>query len=257
MPLTTKQFAPKKSWREPAMIAAGAVAVLVAIFVMASACGGDNPPPPVAAQGGDTAETASSGAATSTASTVAKGSLVPQVPEPARSSSDADWLTRPPQGISWQRVDGVPLPFSASDGPTDISGALASGYTHTPQGAAVAALQISMRLIFSPDFAAVVNHQTSVSEDERRQLLTARSAQPSIDADAVGASTLQPAAFKVGDYSDAAATIYFAYPTQTGSYRVARTAVEWSGGDWKYTGRMSSSAPELPDTTDLSTFTRL
>ncbi|GAC85211.1 hypothetical protein GP2_031_00230 [Gordonia paraffinivorans NBRC 108238] len=63
-------------------------------------------------------------------------------------------LTQPisaPQGLEWQKVYGVPMPFSTSDGPTTISAeGVPSGFSRTPQGAALATLQILMRITYGP-----------------------------------------------------------------------------------------------------------
>ncbi|MFB7878519.1 hypothetical protein ACFC06_25010 [Nocardia sp. NPDC056064] len=193
-------------------------------------------------------------AATTVATTAAKGSLVPQIPL-TRSPADSDWLTAAPRGLSWQRVDGVPLPFTGSDGPSRIDGAVATGYTHTPQGATVAALQIGMRLLYSPDFARVLDIQTAISPADRHQILTARLSQPRLDPAAVQASTVAPAGFKIGDYTGDAATIYYAYPRASGPYRITRQAVVWRDGDWRYSSELN--APALPDTADLTGFTPL
>lgn len=251
MALVTKEFAPKKPWKQKGIIAAAA-AVVAAVVVIVAVSGGDETDSTTAAD-----DTVAATSTTSAPTSTAKGSLVPQIPSAAKSSADPDWLTAAPQGISWQRVDGVPLPFSASDGPTRIEGAVAEGYTRSPQGAALAAIQIAMRLVFSPDFESVVTEQTAVSSDERQQLIAARAGQPVINAEAVTAATMQPAAFKIGAYTDTDATIYYAYPAQGGTYRIARMAVTWQDGDWKYTGRMSPDAPELPATADISSFTAL
>ncbi|MGW5317796.1 hypothetical protein [Nocardia thailandica] len=152
-------------------------------------------------------------------------------------------------------MEGVPLPFTASDGPTAIDGAVASGYAHTPQGAAIAALQISMRMLYSPDFARVVAEQTDLPQSERSKILTARAANPRLAASAVQASTVQPAGFKLGAYSNESATVYYAYPRLDATYRVARMAVVWKDGDWRYTNRFGADAH--PDITDLTGFTPL
>lgn len=255
MALTTKEFAPKKWWQRRAfLVATGAAffaigALTLPLFLAVNT-----------SQESATdlsSATATAGAPSVPSTTAAKGSLVPQIPDPAKSPSDADWLTAAPQGISWQRVDGVPLPFSSSDGPTRIDGAVAEGYTHSPQGAALAAIQIGMRMIYSPDFTSVVTRQTAITNTERDQLIQARTSQPSINSDAVLAATMQPVGFKIGAYSDTDATIYYAYRGQGQNHRIARMAVTWIDGDWKYTGRMSPQAPALPPTADISTFTAL
>lgn len=254
MALTTKEFAPRKPWRRRAIVGGCAAAAVIVAAVGLSGHGSETPPTDSVASPTSTGDATAAPTATPT---TPKGSLVPQVPDAAKSPADADWLTAAPQQISWQRVDGVPLPFSASDGPSRIDGAVAEGYTRTPQGATIAAIQIGMRLIFSPDFETVVKRQTAVSDSEREQLIAARSAQPTLPVDAVMATTMQPVGFKIGSYTDSDATIYFAYRGQGETNRIARMAVTWSDGDWKYTGRMAPEAPQLPDTPDLSAFTSL
>lgn len=252
MALVTKEFAPKRPLRQKAGIAAVIAAVAVTIGI--TLAGGDDGDQAAATAAESTTPAASSTTPTTSA---AKGSLVPQQPGSVRSPGDPGWLTAAPQGISWQRVDGVPLPFSSSDGPTQIAGAVATGYSHTPQGATLAAIQIAMRMVYSPDFKDVVQAQTAVTPEERDQLIAARTGQPAINPDAVTAATLQPVAFKVGAYTDLDATIYYAYRAGDGLHRIARMAVTWQDGDWKYTGHMSPQAPALPPTSDISGFTAL
>ena len=75
------------------------------------------------------------------------------LPQSARPSSST--LTSPlaaPQGLEWQRVYGAPVPFSTSDGPREVhSDGTVSGFSHTPQGAALAAWQIGQRATWAPD----------------------------------------------------------------------------------------------------------
>ncbi|MBF6253913.1 hypothetical protein IU414_18330 [Nocardia farcinica] len=252
MPLTTREFrekTPLAGVRRPYLIGAAAAAALVLVTGI-PLIGRDS------GSGGQDLATApgTSSSAAAVPTTPAKGSLVPQVPV-NRSPADPDWLTAAPQGVSWQRVEGVPLPFSASDGPSRIDGAVAAGYSHTPQGAAIAALQISMRILYSPDYARILDAQAAISDGDRQQILTARSTQPRLDPVAVQASTVQPAGFKIGAYTGDAATVYYAYPRPSGSYRIARQAVVWRDGDWRYSSDLI--APALPETADLTGFTPL
>ncbi len=250
MSLTTNEFREgNRRWVGFAAVAA----VLVTGALVVQSCVSENADTSGAHAGGTTSSI-TSGAPSPSPTTAAKGSLVAPVPV-SRSAADPDWLTAAPQGISWQRVDGVPLPFTASDGPTAIDGAVASRYAHTPQGAVIAALQISMRMLYSPDYARIVAAQTALPEADRAKILTARAANPRLDSAAVQAATVQPAAFKIGAYSDTAATVYYAYPRPDGSFRIARMAVAWVDGDWRYTNAFGADAH--PDTADLAGFTKL
>ncbi|MGW4247670.1 hypothetical protein [Nocardia sp. NPDC004722] len=68
------------------------------------------------------------------------GQPLPQTRGP-HTSDDPAFLTAAPllpeQG-GWQRVYAVSVPFSTSDGPTALVDGLPVGYSHTPQGAALA-----------------------------------------------------------------------------------------------------------------------
>lgn len=253
MSLTTKEFRDRSlapRWRVVALIVAG-VGVVVGTVVLTGPQGDGR-----TEQAATGAPTSSASGATTTPPTSGKGSLVPQAPV-NRPPTDPNWLTAAPTGLSWQRVDGVPLPFTASDGPSRIDGAVAAGYSHTPQGAAIAALQISMRMLYSPDYQQILDAQTAIPDEERAKIIAARSTQPRLDPAMVQRSTLQPAGFKVGAYDDASATIYYAYGRPNGQFRIARMAVVWREGDWKYSDELDAAAPQLPDAPDLNGFTPL
>lgn len=72
-----------------------------------------------------------------------------------RTPADGDWLTAAPAGTQgkggWQRVYGASVPFSTSDGPTRIVDGLATGWSHTPQGCALAAVYVMYQELARPD----------------------------------------------------------------------------------------------------------
>lgn len=243
MGLTTREFAerpPLKGW----MIAVGALLLLLVVALLAKGCGGDNASD-VQGQDGNQPTQSQQG----------KGSVLPQRPQLQRSPHDRDWLTAAPHRISWQRVDGVPFPFSDSDGPMRIDGAVATGYSHTPQGAVLAAAHISFRLAWSPDYQAVLDAQTVVEDSTRTALISARSHSGSVDPEMIAAVAKAPTAFKVERYTPATATVYLAFSTESDKYRFAPVAVTWQDGDWKYSDALDASTPSLPDSDSLDGFT--
>lgn len=242
MALTSKEFTERRfDWR--IAVAAGVVIVIaVSIWMF----GRDNTTPEHSASGPVAAGPEAPG----------KGSPLPQQPELVRSPADPAWLTGAPHDISWQRVDGVPLPFSSSDGPARIDGAVASGYSHTPQGAVMAAAQISFRLAWSPDYERVVRAQTAVSDQTRQQLVDAR-ASNSLDPAVVGQYASAPVAFKIAEYTAEATTLWLAFPARDGQFTFARAALVWSGNDWKYSDQFSVMAIDLPPSPSLDGFTRI
>ncbi|MBC2644303.1 hypothetical protein [Rhodococcus sp. 3A] len=61
------------------------------------------------------------------------------------SRKPASDITGAPGGLQWQQIQGFPLPFSTTDGPTGIAGRMATGFAQTPRGAALAGIQLYTR----------------------------------------------------------------------------------------------------------------
>lgn len=247
MTLTTKEFQPRRPWWQ---WAAGALAAVVLVAVVLVVAGGQD-------EQSDQGATSATGSS-STAPSAGKGSVLVQTPSLQRAATDPEWLTAPPHRVSWQRVDGVPFPFSDSDGPARISGAIASGYSHTPQGAVLAAAHITFRLTWSPDYASVLDKQAVVSDATRRQLLTARDHGGTVDPALLSEVASAPSAFKIVAYSDERADLYLAFPSRDGNYRFAASTVVWADGDWKFSDEWDNEVtPPLPDSPSLDGFTSL
>lgn len=243
MALTTKEFADRPQWM---WWVGGGVVLLAVILALASSCGGSEQAAPPA---GSTSSSVPS-------ESMSRGSVLPQKPDLQQREGTEGWLTSAPHAISWQRVDGVPFPFSDSDGPGHIDGAVTSGYSHTPQGAMLAAAHITFRLVWSADFEAVVQEQTEMSDSAREALLAGRRASGFVSPEVVAAVAKAPVAFKIADYSSERATVYLAFPSTEGSYRFAPVTVIWSGGDWKYTD-LDPDTDQIPDRDNLDGFTKL
>lgn len=107
----------------------------------------------------------------------ANGVALKQDPTLRRDSDAADYRTEPPQGVMWQQVDGGPMPFSTSDGPTGIDGELPTGFAQTPQGAALAAQQFVARMLASKAGALAITSKRAVFDTlQSRQEAIARTA---------------------------------------------------------------------------------
>lgn len=146
---------------------------------------------------------------------------------------------RAPQGLEWQKVYGVPMPFSTSDGPTAISpDGVPSGFSRTPQGAALASLQILLRATFGPHNVrqAVVDSSVVGPADLKQQMLAVTN-DPQFQT--------MPAAVQITPdrYTENAASIRWAFgpfpapeefPTTNGTvYGGGHMPVVWDDGRWK------------------------
>src|SRR6266404_8050346 len=64
---------------------------------------------------------------------------------PARPSGSATAPAAGVAGLRWVGFHGIALPVSPQDGPRDTRGGLAAGFTDTPTGALLAAINIGVR----------------------------------------------------------------------------------------------------------------
>ncbi|WP_078113940.1 hypothetical protein [Gordonia sp. IITR100] len=160
-------------------------------------------------------------------------------PGPATSPKQLTSPVRAPQGLEWQKVYGVPMPFSTSDGPTAIrADGVPSGFSRTPQGAALASLQILLRATFGPQKVrqAVVDSSVIGPADLKQQMLAVTN-DPQYQT--------MPAAVQITPdrYTENAATIRWAFgpfpapaefPTTNGTvYGGGYMPVVWDDGRWK------------------------
>lgn len=152
-----------------------------------------------------------------------------------------------PAGLMWQRVAGIALPFSTSDGPTAITGAgVPTGFAHTRQGAAIAAWQIAYRT------GVVSNAQTRAIIDTSAVLNPDGTSQPVVDGmtnkpDDFAATLRQmpaatfnaPIAARVDNYDGTYAHVQFALPLEPGrTDAFIATAIYadmvWRDNTWKW-----------------------
>lgn len=189
------------------------------------------------------------------------GQVLPQDPAKEHKPTDKDWLTAAPAGVTephgWQRVYGATVPFSTSDGPTEIRDGLATGYSHTPQGAVIAAAQIAYRLNARPADRDLYIHQVSASAPQLAAYDKARSAGrlPEQEPEQVTRYLVAPDAFQVENYADDMAIVRLAArgPVNDGKqlWAAVRLVMVWDDGDWRLKPTdASSSQTEYVDSLD-------
>ena len=177
------------------------------------------------------------------------------------------------QGLTWTGFRGIALPTSASAGPRDTRGGLASGFTDTPRGALLAAINIAVRTaaqwgppIFKPTITRQVTgpdaqallHADALAYNQLRAAAHARAGQP------IGRAHAAEVAWRFVAYTPAAATIDVVTAGRgTNGARVltvTRIEVIWQRGDWRVTappgGDWANSATAISSLTGYSIFPR-
>ena len=149
-------------------------------------------------------------------------------------------------GLRWSDYHGVELPSSPAAGPRDTSGGLASGFTDTPLGALLAALNIAVRAnaqwglgiygptirdqVTGPDAAALLSScQAGYAQASQAAHITGGAP--------LGNAYVSEEAFRGVTWTPADATVDLvsAGPGSQGTtvQATARVEVVWSGGDWR------------------------
>ncbi|WP_307090952.1 hypothetical protein [Rhodococcus sp. SORGH_AS_0301] len=139
-----------------------------------------------------------------------------------------------PTEVTWRPYQGVEVPYSTVDGPTaDTASAAPTGYTATPQGAVLAAIQGQARLALAPDTAwATVTRTLVAPGDGRDAYAIARSAASITDA-ADPATTAAFTGFRVSSYDDTRAVVEVATTMPGGQLTAVPVTVLRATGDWK------------------------
>ncbi len=191
--------------------------------------------------------------------------LQPSRPQLANSPDTAG------QGLTWVNFHGIQLPVSAHDGPRNTSNGLAQGFTDTPRGALLAAINIGVHAaalwgpaiytptitqqVTGPDAAALLTTDTS----DYKALRDAASAGGGPH---IGRAYAVEAAYRFVSWSstDATVDVVTEGPGNNGATVMAATRIEvlWRRGDWRLVappgGNWANSATSIPSLTGYISF---
>jgi hypothetical protein len=153
--------------------------------------------------------------------------------------------------VTWRLYDTVALPFSAQAGPTQINGDVARCYAHSPTGALLAAVQITVRYLLATNWRAVIAQQVlpgtgrNVYADQRSGVNF----------------TIQPgefgqvAGFQFVTYTSPLAVIEIVIQLPSGGMQATTMTVQWSGGDWRLQLQPDGTpGPNIQQVTSLTGF---
>lgn len=161
------------------------------------------------------------------------------LPQTGTTPADEDGV---PAGLMWQKLYDLPIvPFSTSDGPTQIKDGIAQGWAHTPQGAALAGVSILALWLSAPDDVAATVQRTLLSGDTAAIEQVAKTSRPvrkvALTNPDLAAGTMQ--GVSVTNYSSTFASVEIASgpvyddDNPSGGYSVSTLAMTWSNGTWK------------------------
>lgn len=169
-------------------------------------------------------------------------------------------LRSAPAELAWREVAGVSVPTSPVDGPDTGTSVNRSGYSQTPQGAVLAAINGQTALAVADDRAwpEVVNTVTAPGpgRDEFAAARAAVTVSGSVPADA----TPKFVGFEVTDYRQdpLSAAVSVAQTIGTGtelfSYPVA---LQWISGDWRIVLPTSEENIDAVEIDNLDGYTTL
>ncbi|MFC3963008.1 hypothetical protein [Nocardia jiangsuensis] len=141
-------------------------------------------------------------------------------------------LNAAPSNVRWQSFQGVALPQS-DQGPRSGADGAATGFDHSPPGAAVAAIVHTVRLSIAPDgqWSQVVNRE--VVPGPARDEWAINRVQLSITGPAAAEYAPRVLGYRVTDYTDERSTVDVYTEYSDSSRAVTHTTVEWFDEDWR------------------------
>ncbi|KXF84363.1 lipoprotein [Rhodococcus ruber Chol-4] len=150
----------------------------------------------------------------------------------SETTETAGSITDPPQIARWVTVGGIEVPIGTTDGPRGGEWEPFAGFSHTPQGAALAAITQSVQLATASDRTWPQVLAGVAAPGEGRDLYAAHRAlvemsgtDPEMVPTIVG--------YTIADYSDTAATVGVVQRFSDNSLASATTQVVWIDDDWR------------------------
>lgn len=208
------------AWKRPASIAAAVVALVILVLTVAYAC----------ATGGD--DTVDGGV-----------------------SEAAPDLTAAPQRVTWAPYKAIQLPSSAVSGPKGQESGAPTGYEHSPQGAALAAVQTPMRIAVADDATWPELVRVAVAPGPGRDAFSVNRVQLTVQGESNPETRPRVRGYRITDYSPQAATVEVVTSYIDESLASTRVAVVWRDDDWKVVlpdpndpqvGPATTALPSLP-----------
>lgn len=140
-------------------------------------------------------------------------------------------LHRVPAGVRWEPWQQVMLPFGV-DGPAHVTADADTGYSRTPQGAALAAIQHSIRYSMAPDGTwPSVAAAVLVSNTGKDNWVTTRELRHYVRVNPATVPQIQGYTIAAWSAERAAVTVYTGYSDH--STLATDTVVTWTEGDWR------------------------
>ena len=183
------------AWKRPVVLGVAAIGVLAIVFGLAFAC---------SAGGGGPA-----------------------------SQEDGVDLTDPPAEVSWTPYKGIELPVSAVSGPTGQDSGAPIGYEHSPQGAALAAIQTTVRISVADDASWPDLVRVAVAPGAGRDAFSVNRVQLSVQGEADPETKPTIRGYRIADYAEDAATVEVVASYPDDSIAGTSVSVIRRDDDWK------------------------
>lgn len=180
--------------------------------------------------------TNTAGGATSTSSSSNASALTPSTTSDPAAALPTTPPTTAPAGTVWTIYQTLALPRITGEGPSKVSGAVATGYARTPTGALLAAANEGNLYRLAPDDQWRAAAAAMLAPGQGTQAwIAVRAKNLYGKAGAAGSDSLaQIAGFQFVSYTPSDAVIQLAAGNSTDGYQVASLHVAWTGNDWKF-----------------------
>ncbi|WP_072691480.1 hypothetical protein [Rhodococcus marinonascens] len=159
-------------------------------------------------------------------------------------------LTAAPEIESWSSMNGVLVPLGKTDGPKSGLWEPLTGFSHTPQGAALAAIGQSVQLATASDQSWSKVLSVVAASGEGRDAFAANRALITTTGSVDDAVVPAVVGYTFAGYDDTAAAVDIVQRFPDESLASTRTTVVWVESDWKLdlpTAETAIGATELAE----------
>ncbi|MDV8002847.1 hypothetical protein [Rhodococcus sp. IEGM 1408] len=179
--------------------------------------------------------------------------------EPADSDGDAAAVDveAAPTDLTWRTVGGLRVPVSRADGPAKTTPP--EGYSHTPQGAALAAANAQAVLATATDDTWAETVRTVTAPGPGRDEFAFARTLMSVTGPVAAKDVSTFVGFKIPEYTPERAIVLLATRTPERNGQSLLTAypvqTQWMAGDWKVVLPQQSDEVDAAELADLAQFT--
>lgn len=188
------------------------------------------------------------------------GDVIPQKPVDTADACNPVNYSRVPDDLTAQRTHKISTLWSSTDGPTGFTDGVPSGYSHTPQGAALAGWNYYMMIAAGGKRAYTVYHDFGGLSDSDREEMESIDDKPTETTTQDRSKMVTPEAVKYLSCHDDQVVVQYFIPTldphtrdsNDPKYQVINSEIHWVDDHWEAALKSENGVRQGPLVDDIN-----